>query len=374
MATVLVVDDDPGTLMTYCQNLEEAGYDTLQAIDGQNALDLVQQQAENIDIILSDIQMPHMDGYQLCEKLKDDFSTADIPLIFVSGLSDLQEKMKGYSVGASDYITKPLHSHELKIKIDHLLETKQENNKLNQQVSDSVSTAMQAMNYSSGLGQVLAFYNNSLNAKTFEELSINVFEMTQVHGLKCSLYISTLDNTYTFGDQNTVSPLEKNIIELARKQGRFFDFKNRTVINYQQFSLLIKNMPYHDLERYGMIKDLLGTLCNAIESCINSLLRDNALAQKDDLIITVMNAMENIEKTFKNIQKDNRQAIESLTEDLEETMMTLGLTEPQENNIRQIAENCLERTNEIFYQSIVINDEFEKVTDQLASEMNKTES
>jgi len=84
--------------------------------------------------------------------------------------------------------------------------------------------------------------------------------------------------------------------------------------------------------------------------------------------------MENIEKTFKKIQKDNRLAIDNLTEDLEEAMMTLGLTEPQENNIRQIAENCLERTNEIFYQSIVINEEFEKITDQLATEVNKTGS
>jgi len=374
MTTVLVVDDDPSILMIHCKHLEQEGYNTLQAVDGKNALDLVEQQAENIDIILSDIQMPQLDGYQLCEKLKDDFSTADIPLIFVSGLTDLQEKLKGYSVGASDYITKPLHPPELKIKINHLLETRQQNNKLNQQVSDSVSTALQAMTYSSGMGQVLEFYNNSLNAKTFEELSFNVFEMTRAHDLKCSLYILTPGKTYTFGDQNTVSPLEKNIIELARKQSRFFDFKNRTVINYQQFSLLIKNMPCHDLERYGMLKDLLGTLCNAIESCINSLLRDNALAQKDDLITTVRNAMENIEKTFKKIQKDNRLAIDNLTEDLEEAMMTLGLTEPQENNIRQIAENCLERTNEIFYQSIVINEEFEKITDQLATEVNKTGS
>jgi len=235
MTTVLVVDDDPSILMIHCKHLEQEGYNTLQAVDGKNALDLVEQQAENIDIILSDIQMPQLDGYQLCEKLKDDFSTADIPLIFVSGLTDLQEKLKGYSVGASDYITKPLHPPELKIKINHLLETRQQNNKLNQQVSDSVSTALQAMTYSSGMGQVLEFYNNSLNAKTFEELSFNVFEMTRAHDLKCSLYILTPGKTYTFGDQNTVSPLEKNIIELARKQSRFFDFKKRTVINYQPF-------------------------------------------------------------------------------------------------------------------------------------------
>ncbi len=372
MATVLVVDDDPSILMTYCKYLDRAGYQTLRATDAQSALTMLETQSQDVDIILSDVQMPHMDGYQFCEKLKDDFSTADIPLVFTSAHADLQEKMRGYSVGANDYLSKPVDPSELKIKIDHLLENKQENDKLNQQINDSMSTAMQAMNYSSGLGQVLEFYNSSLNAKTFEELSLNVFEMTQAHDLKCSLYILAPEKTYTFGDQNTVSPLEKNIIELARKQSRFFDFKNRTVINYQQFSLLIKNMPWHEPERYGMLKDLLGTLCNAIESCINSLLKDNALAQKDDLITTVMNAMENIEKTFKKIQTDNRQSIDDLTEDLEEAMMTLGLTEPQENNIRQIAENCLERTNEIFYQSIVINEEFEKVTEQLASEVNKT--
>jgi diguanylate cyclase (GGDEF)-like protein len=116
---VVIVDDIPDNLRVLSASLIERGYRVRCAKNGAMALITVQK--EPPDLILLDIKMPGMNGYEVCEKLKADKSTRDIPIIFLSALDDVFDKMKAFGLGGADYITKPFQIEEVVARIEHQL-------------------------------------------------------------------------------------------------------------------------------------------------------------------------------------------------------------------------------------------------------------
>jgi len=109
--TVLLVDDNPQNLKVLYETLKDKGYRLIIANEGEKALDLAHR--HHPEVILLDIMMPEMDGYEVCERLKADPDTADCAVVFLSALDDLQAKVKGFSLGGADYISKPFQSLEV---------------------------------------------------------------------------------------------------------------------------------------------------------------------------------------------------------------------------------------------------------------------
>lgn len=103
--TILVVDDTETNIDILVEILGD-DYDVSVAMDGESALEIVDE--EPPDLVLLDIMMPGMDGYEVCRRLKANEKTRDIPVIFVTAKEEIDEKMDGYDVGASDCITKPV--------------------------------------------------------------------------------------------------------------------------------------------------------------------------------------------------------------------------------------------------------------------------
>lgn len=365
MATILVVDDEPLQAKLHTVFLEDAGYQTLCAENGKQALDILEKDSAAVNVILSDVSMPEMDGYEFCRQVKDNEDLNRIPFIFVSALTDLDEKLKGYSVGGDDYVSKPISTEELLEKVKRAVTCHEEMTSQKQQLQESYNTAMQAMTYSSDLGQILEFHNGAQNVHSFDELSECLFQVMGSLGLRSTLYVVTPNARICIGDKGAVSPLEENVIEMARQKDRFWDFGTRTIINYKDFSLLIKNMPVDDPERFGMLKDTLGSLCNAIESRITILLFDETNKQKAQILESVRLTLGNTSETFRGVQKANLKSIQVMIDELDDTIMILGLTEEQEKLIRGIAVKCYDRTADIFGESMAINDDFEALDKRL---------
>ncbi|MEB3280180.1 MAG: EAL domain-containing protein [Lyngbya sp.] len=112
---VLVVDDYPLNLEMFCAYLSRAGYKVLVADNGELALEIATSQQP--DLILLDIRMTEIDGYEVCRRLKASPTTGDIPVIFMTALSETDNKVKGLKLGAADYITKPIHPQEALARI-----------------------------------------------------------------------------------------------------------------------------------------------------------------------------------------------------------------------------------------------------------------
>ncbi len=108
---VLIVDDNPNNLELLGDVLRGAGYRVRGAADGPQALKIAQARAP--DLVLLDLQMPGMDGYEACRRMKADPATRDIPVIVISALDDVDDKVKAFEAGAVDYVTKPFEAPEV---------------------------------------------------------------------------------------------------------------------------------------------------------------------------------------------------------------------------------------------------------------------
>ncbi len=123
--TVLVVDDNPDNLNVLIECLNMANLKTLVALDGESALRQIPHAPP--DLILLDVMMPGIDGFETCRRLKADPVTKDIPVIFLTALTETTDKIKGFAVGGSDYITKPVQHEEVLARVHtHLTLRKQQ--------------------------------------------------------------------------------------------------------------------------------------------------------------------------------------------------------------------------------------------------------
>jgi sigma-B regulation protein RsbU (phosphoserine phosphatase) len=112
---ILIVDDTPANLRLLSQMLAGEGYHVRPLPDGPLAL--AAARAEPPDLILLDIKMPGMDGYQVCQHLKAEAQTRDIPIIFISALDAVQDKIDAFAAGGVDYVTKPFHAREVLARV-----------------------------------------------------------------------------------------------------------------------------------------------------------------------------------------------------------------------------------------------------------------
>jgi len=138
---ILIVDDTPENLRLLSNVLTERGYKVRSVING--AMALMGAKAAPPDLILLDINMPDMNGYEVCEVLKADEQTREIPVIFISALDEVLDKVKGFAVGGRDYITKPFQLEEVLARIENQLtirnlqqQLQEQNQRLQQEISD----------------------------------------------------------------------------------------------------------------------------------------------------------------------------------------------------------------------------------------------
>lgn len=118
-ADILLVDDTPDNLRVLSAMLTNRGYEVRKALTGQRAIASVESEAP--DLILLDIKMPEMDGYEVCKQLKATARGREVPIIFVSALDDALDKVRAFAAGGVDYVTKPFQEAEVLSRIEHQL-------------------------------------------------------------------------------------------------------------------------------------------------------------------------------------------------------------------------------------------------------------
>ena len=356
---ILSVDDEPTNQLVIDEILED-DYEVKLVYSGEECLENVKEFSP--DLILLDINMPGINGYETCERLKSDDKTRTIPVIILSALSTTEEKLKGYEVGASDYIPKPFDHDELLIKIEKGLsdhasyvdsvpeeqseDDDKENEKLLNELQSSRTIAMDAMRYTSDLGAIVKFYEESAQCKDFESLISTVFVTTNELGLNASIQIRDGSDIFNKSSNGEMSAMESSVIEISKDKGRFFDFKARTIMNYKHSSILIKNMPLKDEKKYGIMKDILGALGNGAEERVRTIILERTMLSNREQVISL------IQETFKNINtkylERSRQSIElleSMVNEVIQTIEAMDLLSYQEEQLEKVIENFREKND-----------------------------
>src|SRR6476469_5035596 len=140
---ILVVDDTPANLEVVAEALGDAGFEVAIATDGERAIK--QATISQPDLILLDVMMPGIDGFETCRRLKAAPATSEIPIIFMTALSDTTDKVRGFNLGAVDYVTKPFQEAELLVRVKTQLKLRNLQQSLEQQVEQRTAELKAAL-------------------------------------------------------------------------------------------------------------------------------------------------------------------------------------------------------------------------------------
>ena len=356
---ILIVDDSADDIHVLMESLKQ-DYAVLAATGGEKALELAAKNPHP-DVILLDVMMPDMDGYETCRRLKADPDTRDIDVIFVSAQDTTEEKLAGYDAGASDYLIKPVQPSELLQKVRLAINNKEARTAAAAEQAMAMQTAMTAISSIGEQGVVLDFMRRSFTVTSVEELAQLIVEVTTNYGLENSVQICGSREITNASSQGSMSPLEQELLIRLKDAGRLRELGGNFVANFGAITQLIKNMP-EDEEKRGRLRDHLAVLMEGAEARLSTLEMDQELAR----VVTDSNqALQNIEAMQKSQKQTAMQIMDDVVGQLETSFFGLGLTEEQEHMLLGVVQNGVNLSLENFEQGMKIDDQLHAIVHRL---------
>ncbi|TMP69800.1 two-component system response regulator [Pseudoalteromonas sp. S1609] len=332
LTKILAVDDEPFNLEIIEEILEELDFELKLASSGPECLSMVEEYMPQV--ILLDVSMPKMNGYEVCKELKANPKTQDIIVMFVSARGTVEERMEGYSVGAEDYIVKPFGHDELKQKLNKLNQVLIEKQQLEKQVKEATSTAFNAMANSSEMGQIVNYIENIGFINDVEELGKALVECLQAFGLQSNIEFRCNDSKSHFTLNGVCSPIVIELFEMLKNKGRLHEFSHRILVNYEFVSLLILNMPEQDEQKHGRIRDHICFIVSVTEQQLRAITTKKMLVSQQERLnkvaSTVHSKFHSLIGLLNDSRINNEKVFKQLQEELEERIPTMGLDEDQE--------------------------------------------
>lgn len=355
---VLIVDDSADDIQFLVENLE--GFSVLVATSGEKGLEIAIKNPQP-DVILMDVMMLGMDGYETCRKLKENDATKDIDVIFVSAHDTTEEKLAGYDAGGSDYLIKPVQSEELLQKVRLAIDLKGVREETLSEKDMAFQTAMTAMTNASEQGVVLEFLRNSYGLNDIAELAYLIVDSISKYDLKSLVQLRTFNNVIHFGSSASLVPLEEELLMRLKDGGRIIEKGKRAIFNFGGVSVLIKNMP-DDEDKRGRLRDHLAILFEGAESKLGSLemhqeLKEVIANSKDALKVI---SVEQV--AFKNYSQS---IMDTMLQNLEASFLNWGLNEEQEQMLIKVVQDGVDESLEHFEKGLSIDEQMSKLFSRL---------
>ena len=335
-AKILLVDDDHDHI-NLVQYLLKGQYDISVCHSGEEAL--TQFRHEIPDLVLLDVNMPGMNGYEVCRAIKEEDYEDDVAVIFVSGNDTVEERTEGYEAGGDDYIVKPFQVGEFRKKVDATARFQRSKKSLRAEEERARSVAFESMKEASQYGQVLQFIKESYHQETVQELVDTLFRTLNNFSLDACLQVRLPGQELsTRAFNQPCSPIEIELFRELKSKGRLFIFGGRMVVNDQHVSLLIKNLPEDDEHQTGRLKDVMALVIEGFEARLMDL-------KRQDAILTVLERLDKtmglVNEQFREYTRRNVETMDELVLRMNESMHVLGLTEEQEQYYYNLVEQAL---------------------------------
>lgn len=361
---VMIVDDNPVTRAA----IEELLEDQFEVIFAESGSDCLMQLMMSVpDLILLDIEMPGLDGYETCRKLRETYS---MPIVFLSAHGTLEERLKAFEVGGDDFVVKPFDGEILLYKIQRILAPYERVADLDVQQKTMQTMATDLLAISVEGKDLLNFVIENLNCQHYEDLADSVVRLVRRYGVDCLVELRHTDGDYQRSTRDSISSLESSLLGNRPEQIGLFAFKRRLLINRENVSLLVPNMP-EDIDITERLKSNLMTLAASLESLVHtiSMRRDSALTT-ENLQVAALNAHEatrSLQNDYHQQQADTQILLHNLIEKMEKSYFSLGLTEAQEVRISNLLRNESNQILDLFrHGAQALDIKFSAIMDSLA--------
>ena len=370
---ILVVDDEPTNIRVIGDILSTI-YQVKAANSGANALKILDSDSD-ISLILLDIMMPEMDGYEVCRLIKEKNETRNIPVIIVSALTSIEEQMQGFEAGAEDYLPKPVNPDILLAKISHAIDNVRRMEDLNL-ANDTAMTAIQSLNE---MGSISQYFCSLLNTKSIDKIVKILMNFIESYGLSAVLRIALdAENIVHASTHDIDRPIESSLLDNLINKGNIYSFKTATVFNQSIISLLVTNMPVDNDELYGRLKDNFHMIIDGTNSAIESVINEKKLLsdirkEKDqsqklsELVETFDSVLAKIKQQQLDYMEGNRVIVSDLIKEMEEAFIYLGMSEAQEEDLLARVNKAFEEIQKLIDGNCVIEEEINHIKTTLQS-------
>jgi len=300
-------------------------------------------------LFLLDVDLPGMNGFDLCRQIRAQETGQTRPVIFISALDDLDSRLEGYKAGGTDFMIKPYKLAEVKQKVEVTQRAVLQESMLHLRVAEAntmTTTVMSSLGEYAGLLNFLRELNYCDNFRAIAEAFLGLLA---VHQLRGAIQLRIQGQDYTFSPEGENRPLEVSVIAKVREMGRVVEFKQHGAYNYENTSILINSMPVDDPELCGRIRDNLCIAAESIDAKLNALetaekMHNIKLQQANgiqehtqDEISALLQELHSTIETFRQKYAAAQHAATAINAELQSRLMSsfayLGLNEEQESNI-----------------------------------------
>ncbi|BCE00009.1 hypothetical protein [Marinicellulosiphila megalodicopiae] len=300
-------------------------------------------------------------GIELAAKINQQQDDMPPSVLFVPDINT-EERIKAYQEGVDDLPEKDITADEFVARCFRLIFDQIANKQLKSQIVQANKMAFMAMANTSDLGINIQFLLDCNQCKDLNELGVCLLNSLKNYDLHCSLQIRGKFEERNMEENGMPREMESQLLSQMKDRGRYYDFGQRSIMNYENVSILVKNMPIEDEAKYGMIKDNVFSLLQGLSARVIALDNEIALEQEMETIMMLTQRMQKVmslnEEASMQTMKLSIENLEDVAVSMESLLPFLGITLEQEDQIESILSTAIETNQTIFSQALQKDDEF----------------
>lgn len=303
---------------------------------------------EKPDMFLLDVSLPGMDGYAFCRQLKDDAAFRRIPVTFVSSHDDIDARLSGYDAGGEDFVVKPFDPEELRRKVRVARQITYDKQALEEQLGSAEYLSSLALAGMDEGGIALQFMSQLIAWETEREVADGLLDLLRRYRLSGVVQTRIAQRKLTVSAAGVNLPIEVSVLDHVSALGRIFEFKSRSVHNFERVSLMVSNLPLSDPDYCGRLRDNLSIAAQGADSRLRAIEIEEASRRNNHGV--AMKAMESVRTAITELKESHHQdniQSSALMLELEEGLMNsfvhLGLTDNQEQFLGNLVNGFMQR-------------------------------
>ncbi len=347
--TVHVVDDDP-YILEVVRGILEADY-TVETFPSAEPC-WQQMSRHRPDMVLLDIRMPEMNGYDFCRMIKDDENLKSVPVIFISSQESIEDRLLGYDSGGEDFIVKPFQPEELRRKVRVAEQIVNNQRRLKEQTEDAELLSSLVMANIDEYAILLNYIRQLIAWESEQDIASGLLELLRRYKLQGVAQTRIAGRCLTLSASGSNIPLEASILDHLREQGRIFEFHNRSVHNFERITLMISNMPLDDPDFCGRLRDHLSIAAECTESRLRSLETEEADRRSQSGIGGAVDQLRMLVSAVRDSHLRDRtlsaDLLMRLEQDIARAFAGLGMSDEQENFLDTLIRNFVKELLELF--------------------------